>query len=250
VGDILSTRKITFLVYGEDGRGKTSLIKSLDCKPEEILLVAADPGQLALKPVPAEVIKARGLPEYLGRDFTGVSCLSPKTGEEFREAADYIKKEAHKRFKWVIIDGLDEVGKDVLRLKMDKERSLGSKGNVQRAYGEMADAMEAYIGLIIDAPMSSIFITHIDENENSDIQYGPSFPGKKMKDALGPIFDEIFCYRICRKTPDSPKMERLLQCTPNTDPRYKSKDRSGALDDFELPDLGRILRKVFLTEEK
>jgi hypothetical protein len=232
VGDLISTRKISVLIYGESGRGKTSLIKSLDCKPEEILLIAADPGQLALKPVPQEVIKAKGLPDFLGRDFTTVRYLSPKTAEEFRDAAKFVRDDAHRQFKWVIVDGLDEVGKDSLRLYMAQERAKGPKANMMRAYGEMADAMELYIGLILDSPVASLFITHITENEESDIRYGPSFPGKKMTETLDAIFDEVLCMRIARKTPDSPKMERVLQCNPNTDPRYKTKDRSGALDDF------------------
>jgi hypothetical protein len=133
---------------------------------------------------------------------------------------------------------------------MQQEKARGPKGNAMRAYGDMADAMEAAIGLIMDAKVSSIFLTHIDENEESDIRYGPAFPGKKLAQALDAIFDEVLCLRIARRTADSPKLERVLQCNPNTDPRYKTKDRSGALDDFELPDLGAIMTKIFQTTKE
>lgn len=232
------------LVYGLDGLGKTSLIKSLECKPEEILLVAADPGQLALAPISDEVRKKKGLPDWLGKDMRGVKYIAPKTGEEFAAIREWIKREAHKQFKWVFIDGLDEVGNDALRLFKDKEKAKGSKANLMKAYGDMADAMELWIGEILDSNVSSVFITHVDESDEKDVMYGPAFPGKKMTAALGAMFDEVLCLRWAKETPTSPT-KRWLQCTPDFDPRFKIKDRSGMLNELEEPNLQTVLNKVF-----
>lgn len=232
VKEMIESRKISIMVHGEDGRGKTTLAKTLPYSTDEILYVAADPGQLALQPN-----------KYNSRDLTNVDYVSPKTGQDFKDVAKYIATKAHKKYKVVFIDGLDEVGKDALRLFKDKERGK-PRPNMQRAYGEMADSMSLWIGQILDSPVSSVFITHTEYNEQADIPYTPKFPGRKMAEELNEIFDEIFCLRQARKTPDS-KPEMLLQCSPFIDGRYKVKDRSGRLDDFEKPDLKVVLDKIF-----
>lgn len=247
VADSLKTRKLTVLITGASGLGKTSLMKSLPYSPEEILLIAADPGQMALKAVPEEMLKKKNLPEYLGRDFTSVHYLAPKTQEEFREAALYVQKEAHKRFKMVVVDGLDEVGEDALRFYKDKQRGM-SKPNMMVAYGEMADNMEALMSMILDAPMSSIFITHLDECEPGGThRYGPRFPGKQLSLKIPDKFDEIWCLRMGRLSAQDKVAQRVLQTRPDIDPQYLTKDRSGALDDFERPNLTDMMNKVFST---
>lgn len=249
VAEALKKKKITVLITGLSGSGKTSLMKSLPFKPEEILLIAADPGQMALKPVPQEKIKQKNLPEYLGLDFTGVQFLAPKTLDEFREAALFVRDEAHKRFKVVIVDGLDEVGDDALRCYKEKQRA-STKPNMQVAYGEMAENMEVLMSFIMDSPISSIFITHLEEGDaGAAFRYVPSFPGKQLANKIPNKFDEIWCLRYGRLTLDS-KPERVLQTRPDIDPQYCTKDRSGALDDFEKPNLSVILDKVFSSTKE
>lgn len=242
VKDVVLTRKITFLLYGESGLGKTSLLKSLNIEPKEILYIAADPGQLALQPKKLKL----GEPKFLERDMTSVGYFQPRSFEDFKKIKDYIVSgEAKKKYKLLWIDGLDEVGEEALRLFMEREKAKGQKANLQVAYGDMATAMRNWIQDILRAPdISSVFTTHITENENSDIQYIPSFPGKKMTNSLVDIFDEVLCLRMERITPTS-QPERLLQCTRNVGIRYQAKDRSGRLDDYEKPDLGAVINKIF-----
>ena len=249
VAESLKDKKTTMLITGISGGGKTSLMKSLPYKPEEILLIAADPGQMSLKPVPPAMLKEKKLPAYLGLDFTGVRFLAPKTLEEFKEAAMYVRDEAHKLFKVIVVDGLDEVGEDALRCYKDKQRGL-ARPNMMVAYGEMADNMDVLIAMIMDAPISSIFITHLDETEGGGaFRYVPRFPGKQLAQKLPDKFDLILCMRMGRMNP-AEKPQRVLQCRPDIDPQYCTKDRSGALNDFELPNLTAILDKVFSSNKE
>lgn len=232
VGEVLDSRKITILIYGESGIGKTSLIKTLDCEPREVLYVAADPGQLALAPS-----------KYMSRDMRGTKFFQPKEANDFKKIREYIVSSAPGTFKYVWIDGIDEVGERALELFKDREHGK-SKPNLQAAYGDMADAMKSWIRDIQMANVATIFVTHIDENDASDIRYSPSFPGKAVTQSLKKMFDEVWCMRMARREPTSP-LERLIQCTRNVGPQYEAKDRSGRLDDFEQPDLKAILTKIF-----
>lgn len=207
-------------------------MKTLPFSTSEILYVAADPGQLALQPN-----------KYNSRDMTEVDFVSPKTGNEFRQLSEFVAGNGSDKYKCVFIDGLDEVGKDALELFKNKERGK-PRPNMQRAYGDMADAMAKWVGNILDAPITSVFITHTEYDEQADIQYAPKFPGKKFAGELNEMFDEIFCLRQARKTATA-KPSMLLQCSPFIDGRYKVKDRSGKLDDFEEPDLKAVIDKIF-----
>jgi len=239
VGDAIKRHKITMLIYGEPKIGKTSLIKTLRCPPERILYVAADPGQLSLQ-------KNARMPQ----DFTGVKLFEPKEPSDMRKIREFLQSpEAKEKFDFVIIDGLDLVGERALRIFKDSERVKKEKANMQRAYGDMADAMIPWIEAIQLCDVSSIFITHVDEDAGSDIRYKPSFPGKQVGAQLPIIFDEIFAMRMAIINEDSGKLERALQCTRDGDPRYLAGDRSGKLQDFEPADLGGLLAKIFESEE-
>jgi len=70
--------------------------------------------------------------------------------------------------------------------------------------------------------------------------YGPSMPGKVLSREIVYQFDEVFCLR--REPDGNGGTVSALMC--NTDGIYQAKDRSGALDAWEAPDLGVIIDKI------
>jgi hypothetical protein len=70
--------------------------------------------------------------------------------------------------------------------------------------------------------------------------YGPSFPGQRLAQQVAYWFDEVFVLRT--ETDAEGVTHRYLQTA--SDIQYTAKDRSGALDLYEAPDLAAIAAKI------
>jgi len=217
-------KRITILIYGEHGIGKTSLAKTLEVSSDEKLLyVAADPGQLAL------------------RD-RGFVCLSPKDqkGSPMMAILEHAKAT---EYEWVVVDGIDALAKEVLR----GEKSKTKDG--RKAYGEMIDKMEFWLEEMRDLPGKNVlFITHMSSSTDDMgvTSHGPSMPSNSLKDTVPAMFDLVGCMRSIRTENG---VERLIQFQPEAATGYVCKDRSGALQSVEKPDIEAILVKIH-NEEK
>jgi phage nucleotide-binding protein len=217
-------RRITVLIYGEHGIGKTSLIKKLKVSDDsKLLYVAADPGQLALKERSYVLMSPKDQP------------VSPMT--------TILKHAKETDYEWVVVDGIDSLAKEVLRA----EKANTKDG--RKAYGEMIDKMEYWLEEMRDLPGKNVmFITHMasTQNEMGVASHGPSMPSNALKDSVPAMFDLVGCMRSMRTENG---IERLIQFQPEAALGYVCKDRSGDLDSIEKPDIAAILAKIH-NEEK
>jgi adenosyl cobinamide kinase/adenosyl cobinamide phosphate guanylyltransferase len=209
------------MIYGRGGVGKTSLVKTLPVDEDKrVLYIAADPGQLALR----------------DREFTCVNASNWGT-DTLREINAHIREHADD-YDWVVVDGLDEIAEQVLK------HAKANRKDARQAYGDMNEIVAAWAKAVRDLEgVSVIFITHISrlQNEENDVEWTPKFPGKQLAQNAVDWFDLVGCMRPVLI---GQKQERLIQFQPEPDPRYFAKDRSGALEDFEEPNLGKILDKI------
>jgi hypothetical protein len=65
-------------------------------------------------------------------------------------------------------------------------------------------------------------------------------PGNMLKQGVGYFFDEVMALRVEKDADGNPT--RWLQTS--RDYNYEAKDRSGALEMFESPDLAAIAAKI------
>lgn len=220
-----ASMNLSILVDGVPKVGKTGLLRTLPLeKDSDLLYVPADPGDLILR----------------DRDFPRVS---PPGNIWTRDALTELYKlvtlaGANGTYKWVAIDGLDDLGIAILN-EFKKNTS-----NLQKAYGEMADFMDSWVKMMRDINgINIIFITHIKTDYDADgkAHHTPAFPGKKMAGELDKYFDIILAMRF-KETEEG--VVRTLQTSSQGDPSYLCGDRSGSLDIFEEPNLASIIEKI------
>lgn len=204
------------LVYGPAGAGKTVLATTA---PNPVI-ISAEAGLLSIRHKDVPVITVTSI-------------------EEVHEAYQFLMHSSEgKAFDTVCLDSLSEIGEVVLNDEKKKTR------DPRQAYGALAEQASDLIRAFRDLPERHVYMTAKMSQEKDGLTgallYGPSMPGAKLGQSLGYFFDEVFCLRM-EKDPEG-ELQRWLQTQP--DLQHQAKDRSGALDLFESPDLSEIFSKI------
>lgn len=206
---------VKILVYGRSGAGKTTLIRTL---PNPVIL-SAESGLLPLAGLDLPVIEI-------------------KTAQDLRDAHAWLVGSAEAaQFQSVALDSISEIAEVVLAhaKKMSKDP--------RQAYGEMQDQMSEIIRSFRDLPGKHVYFAakaERKESEGGPTIWQPSAPGKATAQGLPYFFDEVLALR---KEKDAQGNDVRAMLT-SSDGLWEAKDRSGALDLWEAPDLGAIINKI------
>lgn len=207
---------VKVLVYGPAGVGKTVLSSTA---PTPIIL-SAESGLLSLRKVSIPVVEIKTIDDL---------------NEAYRWATE---SEEAKDIETVCIDSLTEIAEVIL------SNAKRQTKDPRQAYGELIDKMLMTVKAFRDLPGKHIYMSSKMEPVKNEITgvstYVPSMPGTKVGPQLPYLFDEVFRMGT-NKTQDGASY-RFLQTQP--DLQYEAKDRSGALDFLEPPDLGHIINKI------
>lgn len=219
-----NTNRVTFngvkcCVYGKSGVGKTKLLSTA---PRPIIL-SAEQGLLSLR-------------QY------DIPVLLIETVQDLVDALDWLENpnnvgpDGH-RFETVGLDSISEMAEVVLANAKQMVK------DPRQAYGELIDKMwmtiKAYRDLIGYNVVMLAKEQPILDAATGIVLRGPMMPGKVVPVGMPYLFDEVFALRI-GQTGDV--KYRFLQTQP--DLQYDAKDRSGALDEIEKPDLTHIFNKI------
>lgn len=207
---------VKILVYGDAGIGKTVLASTL---PTPVIL-SAESGLLSLRKVSIPVIQINSV-------------------TDLQDAYNWATQSAEARqFESIALDSLTEIAEQVLN---NAKRQVKDP---RQAYGELIEKMESVIRLFRDLPNKHVYMSAKMEPMKDEltgvVTYGPSMPGAKLGPKLPYFFDFVFRLGI-NQTQDGQKY-RFLQTQPEL--KYNAKDRSGALDPVEMPNLTHIINKV------
>jgi phage nucleotide-binding protein len=200
------------LVYGQAGAGKTTLIKTL---PNPIIL-SAEGGLLS--------IRDADLP------FIEISNM-----EDLKEAYMWLMDNS-KDFSSVAIDSISEIAEVILNHQKKTAK------DPRQAYGAMQEQITDLIRSFRDLPMHVLMTAKLDkmQDEMGRILYSPSMPGNKTGQQLPYFFDEVLALRIEKDSEGN--TWRGLKCI--ADASWQAKDRSGKLDEWEEPDLSKLISKI------
>jgi hypothetical protein len=212
--EAVQTSGLKLLVYGQSGVGKTTLCATTG-DPTRTLILSAEAGLLSIA-------------------ASDVDTLPVASLADLREAYAYLKAGQHE-YTWVCLDSLSEIAEKVL------ESEKATAKDPRAAYGEMADLMVRMVKNFRDLPMNVVMISKgKPKDDEGRLTYAPTLPGQRLTDELPFLFDEVFCL-VAAQTKDG-EVRRALRTT--SDGKYMAKDRSGKLDEWEVPNLQAVYNKI------
>lgn len=221
--DAAALSGMKFLVHGPAGAGKTRLCATTG---EPTIIISAESGVLSLREFDIPVIEVKSL-------------------DQLYEAYDFVvNTEQGQAFKWVCLDSISEIAEVVL----NHEKKTAK--DPRQAYGALAEKMTDLIRAFRDLPGRNVYFSCKQERSKDEqsgaMLYFPSMPGNMLKQGVGYFFDFVFALRVEKDAEGNPT--RWLQTS--RDFNFEAKDRSGALDMFESPDLSAIAAKVTSSTAK
>lgn len=203
-----------FVIYGASGVGKTVLASTA--------------------PTPFIISAEKGLLSIADKDIPYVEV---RTLEEINEVYRYSKTCDNET---IVIDSLSEIATSVLNNILLGRSISGKKIHGEAAYGQLLEAIGPFIRNFRDIPNKHVvFIAKMKRYEDATsevVSYEPYIPGKALPFDLPYLVDETLCMQMDRRG------KRYLQT--KSDRSHVCKDRSGKLDEKEVPDLSAIINKI------
>lgn len=208
---------IKILVHGPAGAGKTVLCGTTSART---VIISAEAGLLSLRDKDIPVIEVKSI-------------------EDVHEAYRFVVESGEgQQFAWVCLDSISEIAEVCLAAEKKAAK------DPRQAYGALAERMGELVRAFRDLPGRNVYFSCKQERTKDEqtgaMLYYPSLPGNTLKQGIGYFFDEVFALRL-ERDPEG-KAYRVLQTA--RDFNYEAKDRSGALDIFEPPDLAHIQAKI------
>lgn len=209
---------VKVLVYGPPKVGKTRLAATA---PSPVIF-SAEGGLLSLR--------TYNLP-----------YLEIKTIFDLREAFNWFSGSHEARqFQTACLDSISEIIEQLLEQEKTKTR------DPRKAYGEIVTQGIQIIRDFRDkTPGRNVLLVAKQEHAKDDatglMYFQPSFPGQKLGPAVPYYPDEIFQYCVFTNPQTKQRIE-ALRCW--ADQQNVAGDRSGALDEFEPPNLTYIFDKI------
>lgn len=233
IGTANASLGVKFLVHAPPGYGKTDLLLTMPGEDHENLIVSYEAGLLTLEPANQlrRIKRVRQIP---------VAIISPGNPIGDLEVIYQSLIGQHgKQIKCVGFDSISEIAELVLSVE------LRTAKDPRQAYGRMQELMFEYIRKFRDIPGKHVYFTAKQEKAvDSDgvTRFAPMMPGKTMTQQLAHFFDEVFALTLLEAKDANGHNFRALRTRPNI--QYQAKDRSGALDELEEPNLSKIIAKI------
>ena len=207
---------LKILVYGAAGAGKTTLCATTGAPT---VIISAEAGLLSLRSHDIPVIEV-------------------STIDDVKEAYSYLAGPDGARYQWVCLDSISEIAEVVL------SNEKANKPDPRQAYGALADIMGGLVRAFRDLAGKHVLMTAKMEKTKDEVSGGvtwaPSMPGQRVGQQLPYWFDEVFVLRVEKDSEGNPS--RWLQT--GADFNHVAKDRSGALEQFEAPNLAHIAARI------
>lgn len=233
--DFINSR-LVMLVFGPSGSGKTRLIRTLP-NPSRVCVINLENGLLSIAK---------------GSEIAVYDCTVDANGKEmsrefrFEKLVHFLKNVAPTKsadFDWLVIDSLTEASQNLVETLKKK---YPDKKDTLNVWGEYSEFIIAFVKQLRDfRPFNILFLAleSIDKDEVGKRFIGIDINGKASM-RLPALLDEVFYLKTFTKE-DGTKVQKLITSTYEN---IIAKDRSGALSQFEDPNLSVIIEKINGTQ--
>lgn len=210
----VSSNGVKLLVYGEAGAGKTRLNATL----KDNVILSAEAGLLSLHSYDIPYIEIKSL-------------------DDLRNAYKWaLESEEARQFQTISLDSISEIAECVLAEELKKSK------DGRKAYGELNQTVSELIRAFRDLSGKNVYFSakvEKTQNDEGEIIYAPSMPGKSLTQNLPYFFDEVFALRIFKSEEG---IKRALLTSP--DGLWTAKDRSGKLEQWMKADLNEVMEVI------
>ena len=226
-------------VFAPSGVGKTSLIRTLPCKQEEVLIIDIDKG--------LEVLRGDNFSQI---NFSTIESENPI--DKMREVVRFLRTpEGLNGFKWLVTDNLSVWAEKVLRYMEKKPTEFGlitksKQFDGLKMYGELKKVYTAVNEAILDIPeLNKLTIFGAVEKENGpDKRMEVLIPGS-FGDNVMFSYDDFYGMRV-KNTEEG----EIRQLVTGHDGYWVAKSRmsggaGNVLELYEPADLGKIIEKCY-----
>lgn len=206
----VKTNGVKVIVYGGAGSGKTRLAASAP-KP---IIISSESGLLSLADVDVPYVEINTLNELKA------------AYKELKDCPDY---------ETICLDSLSDIAEDLI---VDYKKSVRDG---RQAYGLLVDDLMPLLKQFRDIKGKHIVYTvkmiRIVDEESGKVSEDLFLPGKVLGNQLPYLVDELFKLTMSKKS-----KKFMIQTAP--DRLSYAKDRSGALEAEEEPDMSAIIEKI------
>lgn len=215
--EISARNGVKCLDYGGSGVGKTRLCATA---PSPVIL-SAEGGLLSLRKLNLPYIEINSM---VALQSAYQWCLNSAEARQFAT---------------ICMDSISEIAEVCLRTEMAKNK------DGRKAYGELLIQVIALARDFRDIPGKNVIVTAKQEWSKDDqsgiMMFAPMMPGSKLGPQLPYFFDEVFQHCVFTD-PQTKQRGEWLRTRP--DSQNVAKDRSGALNEWEAPNLTAIFQKI------
>jgi hypothetical protein len=238
------------LIVGPTGVGKTSLLRTLDSA--STLFIDIEAGDLSVQDLAVDTFRPRTWPQC--RNLAVVLA-----GPNPAVPADACYSEAHynaaiaelgspKQYSSIFIDSLTAVGRLCFAWSSQQPEAFSErsgKRDLRGAYGLHAREMVAWLMHLQQAREVNVVFLGVLETVTDDYnrtEHRLQLEGARTGRELPAVVDQVITMHWVDFGDGVPT--RAFVCTAPNKWGYPAKDRSGRLEQFEPPDLGKLFAKL------
>lgn len=250
---------IKCVLLGPSGVGKTTQLKMLD--PERTLFMDLEAGDLAVQDWEGDTIRLSTWPEFR-------NVVAYLAGFDQSRRNDQVYSKAHydavcekygdpsslDKYDTLFIDSVTVLGRLCFQWCKSQPQAFSEKTgkpDTRGAYGLHGQEMIAALTHLQHARGKNVVFVAILEERVDDFNrkiFQPQIEGSKTGLEMPGIVDEVIT--LASLPDEEGNLRRTFVCQTLNPYGYPAKDRSGRLDLFEPPHLGRLFHKIQTAERQ